>query len=796
MLVSESWLREWVSPGITTDELSERLTLAGLEVDSVNFAGPELDNKKVVIGEVCGVRMHPDAQKLKICEVNIGRPTNISIVCGASNAVSGMKTAVALVNAELPGMRVVEREIRGVSSRGMLCSATELGLEDSSSGIIEFDIEAQPGTGVSEYLDLGDKVYQLELTPNRGDCLGMAGVAREVATLTGAKIKLPTIPKIKATTTDAIGVDLVNPEGCPRYVGRAITGINMSAKSPDWLVERLRRSGMRGINVIVDITNYVMHELGQPMHAFDFAKIEGGIVVRMAEQGEKLKLLDGNTVKLKSDNLLIADKGKAIALAGIMGGANTAISSKTKDIYLEAAFFQPSAILGKARQFGMHTDASHRFERGVDSRLQLSAMERATELIMQIAGGKPGPVTHSFEKSVLPKSPQIKFYNSEISRILGITIPVSRTRSIFKKLGMTVSTTKNNSWNVVPPSWRFDITGQHDLVEEVGRCHGFDKVPANMPVSISRFGSHLESDLSLHDVRRSLVNRGYHEVITYSFVDGKIQKQLLDKGNAIRLKNPIADNMSVMRQSLWPGLLDVLMTNLNRQEDRVRLFEMGNVYARARNTRKSVESSKLGGLISGLSLPRQWGSPAAIVDFFDIKGDLEALIGLTGKSSEFKVNPAPHPALHPGQSGKVMMGKNQIGYVGKLHPAHQKLYDIEQAVYLFEIDAEHLSRSLLPAFTEISKFPSVQRDLAVLVDEDVDVQAILELARSSGGKLLKKLELFDVYRGHNIQKNKKSFAFSLTFQSESSNLTSSEVEAVTEEIVHNLEASLGAQLRT
>jgi phenylalanyl-tRNA synthetase beta chain len=568
----------------------------------------------------------------------------------------------------------------------------------------------------------------------------------------------------------------------------------MAAKTPDWMVERLRRSGMRSINAIVDITNYVMHELGQPMHAFDFAKIEGGIVVRMAEKGEKLKLLDGSTVKLKSDNLLIADKRKAIALAGIMGGANTAISKKTRDIYLEAAFFQPSAILGKARQFGMHTDASHRFERGVDSKLQPSAMERATALIVQIAGGKPGPVTHSFEKSTLPKSRQINFDNSEISRILGITIPVSRTRSILKKLGMTVNTASNR-WKVKPPSWRFDITGQHDLVEEVGRCHGFDKVPANMPVSISRSGSHLESELSLHDVRKTLVNRGYHEVITYSFVDGKIQKQLLDKGSAIRLKNPIADNMSVMRQSLWPGLLEVLMTNLNRQEDRVRIFEVGKVYDRAKNSRKSVETSKFAGLISGESLPRQWGSQATKVDFFDIKGDLEAMIRLTGKLSDFNVEQAPHPALHPGQSGKILMGKKQIGYVGKLHPAHQNLYDIEQAVYLFEINAEQLSSSFLPAFTDISKFPSVQRDLAVLVDEDVEVQAILNLARSSAGKLLKKLELFDVYRGHNIQKNKKSFAFSLTFQSESSNLTSSEVEAVTEEIVRSLEAGLGAQLR-
>lgn len=803
MLISESWLREWVSPKLTTEQLAQKLTLAGLQVDSIEAAGPVLDNKRIVVGQIVSVERHPNATKLQVCAVDVGQARNRIIVCGADNAKTGMKTALALVNARLPKQfperanateRIPMRTIRGVKSNGMLCSAAELGLADSSAGILEFDSAAETGRAVGDYLDLQDSIFQLELTPNRGDCLGIVGVAREVALLSGAKLKTHEISKTKVTSRSALEIQLKAPHGCPRYVGRAITNVDMQAKTPDWMVERLRRCGMRSINPIVDITNYVMHELGQPMHAFDLKKISGGIVVRMAKAGEKLKLLDGSTVTMSKHDLVIADQDKAIALAGIMGGDNSAISGNSKDIYLESAFFSSAALLGKARQWGMHTDASHRFERGVDSALQLKAMERATELVVSIAGGQAGPVTHAVDKSFLPKVPAISFRKAEIYRQLGVTVPSSKTVSILKNLGMSVKNSKTG-WQVKPPSWRYDIQGQHDLVEEVARCFGFEKVPPRMRAIESGAGIHPENKLSLYDIKQTLIHRGYHEAITYSFVDAELQKQLLNKDDAIRLLNPIADNMSVMRQSLWPGLLEALKTNLNRQTERVRLFESGHVYAKAQNSRKSQERARLGGLISGLSLPRQWGSYAAEVDFFDIKNDLEALLKLTAATADFKLQPAQHPALHPGQCAQIFIGKKPIGMLGKLHPARQKLYDIEQAVYLFEIDLAPLSSRALSAFLDISKFPSMQRDLAVLVDQTVTVQSILELVRSSAGALLKNLELFDVYRDDNLGKNKKSFAFSLTFQSKSSNLTATEIEAVMEKIVGVLEQKTGARLR-
>ncbi len=799
MLISESWLREWVSPGIAFDELVEKLTLAGLEVDAVEAAGPALDRRRVLVGQIVKTTAHTDASRLQICEVDVGKQRRYSIVCAATNVKVGMKTALALTQAKLPGMQgaglqVLQREIRGVTSMGMLCSAAELGLENSSDGICEFDADAVVGSAVGDYLDLHDRVLKLELTPNRGDCLGIVGVAREVATLTTAKLKTPLISKSRVACQQALNVRLQAPAGCPRYVGRAITNVDMQAKTPDWMAERLRRSGMRSINPIVDVSNYVMHELGQPMHAFDLQKIHGGIVVRMAKKGEKLKLLDGSQVQLTKHNLVIADHSKAIALAGIMGGADSAITDKTTDIYLEAAFFSCAVIAGRARQLGMHSDASHRFERGVDSELQLKAMERATALIIAIAGGQAGPITHALEKTSLPKRGSIALHKYEIRRLLGITIPGNKVTSIMKNLGMSVKPAQTG-WRVKPPSWRFDIQGQHDLVEEVGRCFGFEKVLPRMPNTESRIGGHPENRLSLYDIKQTLLHRGYHEAITYSFVDAKFQKQLLGKGGAIRLLNPIADNMSVMRQSLWPGLLETLKSNLNRQQERVRLFESGHLYAKAKNARKSEEKSYLSGLISGLALPRQWGSQSIAVDFFDIKGDLEALMSRCGRSTDFRLQQATHPALHPRQCAQIFIGKKRVGFVGKLHPVHQKFYDIDQAVYLFEINLAPLACSLLPTFSDISKFPSIQRDLAVLVDETVSVQEILELIRSSAGELLKSLQLFDVYRGDNLEKNKKSFAFSLTFQSKSGNLTSSEAEARMEKIIQTLTEKWDARLR-
>ncbi len=794
MLVSESWIREWVNPEISAGELAEKLTLAGLEVEAITAAGPDPLPTGVVVGEIAAVASHPRLPKLNLCQVNTGSGQLLSIACGAANARPGLRTAVAGAGAKTGGSTIARKEVRGAISEGMLCSAMELGLVDSSDGIIELNQDAPLGTDIVDYLALRDPVFELALTPNRGDCLGMVGVAREISALTDARLEVPMINAIQPMVSRSLDVRLEAVDACPRYVGRAIQDVDMSARTPDWMVERLRRSGMRSINPIVDVSNYVMHELGQPMHAFDLNRISGGIVVRRAHQGEELELLDGSTVKMSPRNLVIADHQTAIALAGIMGGKDSAITDQTTDIYLESAFFQPGDILGKARQFGMHTDASHRFERGVDSGLQVSAMERATDLIIGIAGGSAGPVTDAVERSALPQPRRIRFDYKEIERVLGIRIPDEDAARILRRLGMSL-TDSESGWEVVPPGWRFDISGQRDLVEEVGRCYGFENIIPAAPLASHRTGRHREGVITRHDIQQTLIQRGYHETMTYSFVDRTAQQNLLDRRDAIPLVNPIADNMSVMRQSLWPGLLEALRNNLNRQESRVRLFELGHVFERADNERKSQEKNYLAGLISGLCQPGQWGYDPREVDFFDLKGDLEAVLNLSGNPDQVQFRRFQHSALHPGQCARIEYENEVIGMAGRLHPARQKFYEAGQPVYLFEIDLVFLTRPELPEFSEVSKFPALQRDLSILVDEEIEVQAVLEIIRIGGGKLLKKLELFDIYREQKLDKNKKSLAVSLTFQSDSSSLTSREIEAVTDRIIELLDSKTGARLR-
>ncbi len=794
MLVSESWVREWVNPQIPTRELAEKLTLAGLEVESIAAAGPRLHPTAVVVGEIAAVTPHPRAPGLSLCEVAIGNGQRLSIVCGAANVRHGLRTAVAREGAQAGGITVSKKEIGGEISQGMLCSAMELGLADSSDGILELDQEAPLGAGIADYLDLNDPVFELTLTPNRGDCLGMAGVAREISVLTGCRLETPVIGAIVPATSRALEVRLEAVDGCPRYAGRAIEGINMSAKTPDRIVERLRRSGMRSINPIVDVTNYVMHEFGQPMHAFDLGRIGGGIVVRRAREGEELELLDGSMVNMSKASLVIADHHKALALAGIMGGKDSAITAETTDIYLESAFFRPGDILGKARQLGLHTDASHRFERGVDSGLQRQAMERASALIIKIAGGRPGPITETVERSALPRPRRIRFDYPEIERMLGIRIPDSDVCTILQGLGMSLTTTASG-WEVIPPGWRFDIEGARDLVEEVGRCYGFGKIVPAMPVANYRTGRHREGLITRHDIGQVLVQRGYHEAMTYSFVGRTAQQNLLGRQDAIPLLNPIADNMSVMRQSLWPGLLEALRNNLNRQESRVRLFEIGHVFKRADNERKSQEKNHLAGLLSGLCQPGQWGCEPREVDFFDLKGDVEALFELSGNPARFQFRRFQCSALHPGQCARIEYENEVVGIAGRLHPAQQKTYSAGQAVYLFEIDLAFITHSELPEFSEVSKFPSLQRDLSILVDEKVEIQTVLETIRAGGGKLLKNLDLFDIYRDRKLDKNKRSLTVALTFQSESSSLASLEIDVVTDRIIGLLERETGARLR-
>lgn len=805
MLVSENWLKEWVRTDLDTDSLAEKLTLAGLEVEGISPAATydlsRTNAGKLVVGRVISVNPHPDADRLRVCKVDVGSPRARQIVCGAANAEEGLVAPVALPGAVLPGMKqgmksgikIGRSEIRGVKSEGMLCSAAELGLSDQSSGLMALDQQAVAGDRLVDYLDLDDNMIEINLTPNRGDCLSVQGIAREVAALSGTAIKSTGVPVVKSGKGPGLKIELDAPALCPRFSGRAVTGIDMQAPTPVWMQERLRRSGIRSINVVVDITAYVMLETGQPMHAYDLDTLSGGIKVRTARPKEKLKLLDGSTVTLDKRHFVIADHDKAIGLAGIMGGDATAISAATHNVFFEAAYFPPGGMIGRAREFGMHTDASHRFERGVNPYGQVAAIERATALLIGIAGGKAARVCHKVVSKYLPKKVRINLQASEIKRILGISIPSGEVRKILRRLGMEVESRKGG-WQVIAPHWRFDITGQHDLVEEVGRCYGYDHIAPAIPAGPARTGGVVETEISDLRIKQTLVDLGYFEAINYSFINPETQRTLLETRPGIQLTNPLADNMAEMRQSLLPGLLGAVEKNLNRQESRVRLFETGNVFHLA--GKKRTETMTLGAVACGMVMPRQWGEAPRPVDFFDIKGDLEFVLGLTAIAGKVSFVASDSPVFHPGRSASVCLGGRRIGVVGQLHPAKQRQLDIDQPVYAFEIELANLLESELPSFKTLSRFPSVQRDLAIVVDRDVAVSSVLDLVRESAGNQLKRLELFDMYIGERIESNKKSFAFSLTFQSESSNLKATDIEAVTDKIIIALQQKLGAELRT
>jgi len=811
MLISHAWLREWVRVDVDVGALAERLTMGGLEVAAVAAAGPAL-GKRVLVGRIDAVAAVPGRAKLKVCTVDVGRRARITVICGAPNITAGDRVAVALPGAKLPGVTVAKRVIAGVESNGMICSAAELGLDERADGVLQLDADAPPGRPLAEHLNLADQVLELELTPNRGDCLSVRGVAREVAALFGARLTPPRGIADNASVTDRakLPVELRAPAACPRYVGRAVCGVDLSARSPDWLTERLRRAGARSVNVAVDVTNYVMLELGQPLHAFDMRKLTGGIVVRQAKAGEKLRLLDGSRLTLRADNLVIADHAKAVALAGIMGGWDSAVSAATRDIYFESAFFPAQAMLGKARQFGMHTDASHRFERGVDPAGQAQAIARATRLLVSIAGGRPGQVTDACVRKSMPRAAVIDLPRAEIARALGVTVPPERVAAFLKRLGMQVAPaapaksakSKSPGWRVTAPTWRSDITGAHDLVEEVARLVGYDNLPSRAPAASVTDATvtgdstvtnitvtDAETCIKVDDLKRKLVERGYFEAITYSFVDAKIQHGLLGK-RGIKLRNPIAENMAVMRCSLWPGLLDALRANLNRQHERARLFEAGHVFLG-----RGREVHRLAAAITGPALPTQWGAPARAVDFFDAKGDLQALLEATGAAAEFVFQPAAHPALHPGRSAAVLRARKVVGRIGQLHPRHAKLVDLGAAVYLFEVDLPALSEAALPAFAAVSKYPAVRRDVAVVVDAGVAAQAALEVARGAAGPWLADAVLFDIYAGAGVEKSRKSFALRLTFQSDCGNLTAAQVDAQMARIVAALQRRIGAKLR-
>jgi phenylalanyl-tRNA synthetase beta chain len=790
MRFNEAWLRQWVNPEVGTEELVHQLTMAGLEVDAVEAAAPAFTG--VVVGEVRSVRAHPEADKLTLCEVHDGDGI-CRVVCGAANVETGMKAPFARVGAVLPGDVTIERtELRGQPSQGMLCGASELGLEDLEDGLLALPPDAPAGRDLRSYLELDDQVIEVDLTPNRGDCLSLRGVAREVAALNRITVTGPALHGVPAVHEERLDVHLDDPDACPRYLGRVLKGVNLEASSPLWLVERLRRAGLRPIDPVVDVTNYVLLELGQPLHAFDVARLSGGIRVRRARAGEALTLLDGQTIEADPEALMIADDEQALALAGVMGGASSAVSRDTGDIFLECAFFAPRAMAGRARAHGLQTDSSHRFERGVDPDLQNTALERATALIMDVCGGEPGPVTEAVEPDRLPAEPEIELRADQVNQLLGEDIEARRVEDMLARLGLEVTTRADGQgWTVLTPSWRFDLERAEDLIEEVARLHGYDRLPSRLPAASVAAPMQPEGRVSRRRLADQLVDRGYREVITYSFVDPSVQALVDPDGTSLPLANPLSTEQTDMRTSIWPGLLTTARHNLNRQASRLRLFEMGQRFV----TRDQglAQESVLSGLVMGSADPAHWHAPTRSVDFFDLKGDVEALLAST--RGEIAFSAAEHPALHPGQSAELICDGRPCGWLGRLHPALARKLDVPAHVYLFELELDAIVRARVPEFRELSDQPVVRRDLAFIVSREVPAGDLLDGVRRACDATLRDVRIFDVYQGDRVEQDCKSLALGLTFQDRSSTLGEAEINTRVEAVVSQLKQEFNAVLR-
>lgn len=793
MKFSESWLREWVSPSLTTEELVEQVTMAGLEVDAVEPVAGEFSG--IVVAEVVKREQHPDADKLSLCQVSDGSET-FQIVCGAPNVREGLKVPMAKIGAVLPtpdgkGFKIKKAKLRGVESFGMLCAEAEMGMAEQSDGLMELAPDAPLGQDIREYLNLNDSIIEVDLTPNRADCLSVKGMAREVGTLNNADVTEVSIEAVAAQVDDTVAVNLSAKDACPKYVGRVVKGVNVSATTPLWMVEKLRRSGIRSIDPIVDVTNYVLLELGQPMHAFDLAKIEGGINVRMANDKEKLTLLDGQEIELNSDTLVIADNAKALAVAGVMGGEHSGVNTETQDIFLEVAYFNPVAIAGKARNYGLHTDSSHRFERGVDYRLQNDAMERATQLIMDICGGQPGPVVTTQDDAAMPVEATVELRAQRVVDVLALELPANDIETMLTRLGMTV-TANATGWTVNVPSYRFDISIEADLIEEIARIHGYNNLPVTTPMAALDLQSEPEVNTPINTLKQFWVSRGYQEAITYSFVDPKIQKLVDPEVDGLMLANPISADMAVMRSTLWVGLIKAAEHNLKRQQSDVRLFETGLRFVP--NGSELTQEPVLAGLVCGNRLSMGWSNGSEKVDFYDLKGDLEAMLSING-DTEYRFVAGEHPALHPGQCAAVFKGEKQVGLLGALHPVLQKQLGIKAPLFVFELLLDEVVQGQLPAFNPVSKFPGVSRDLAFVVEEEVNWAQVEQIIREQGGDSLTNVTLFDVYRGQGIENGRKSLALGLTWQDPSRTLNDEEITSSVDRIVTKLAEGLGAQLR-
>ncbi|EPF6239506.1 phenylalanine--tRNA ligase subunit beta [Acinetobacter baumannii] len=791
MKISENWLRTWVNPAIDSDTLSDQLTMLGLEVDELAPVAKPFTG--VVVGEVLTVEQHPDADRLRVTTVNIGSGEPLQIVCGAPNVRAGMKAPVATIGAVLPGdFKIKKGKLRGVESQGMLCGASEIDLEDKIDGLLELPDDAPVGVNIREYLKLDDNVIDISITPNRGDCFSIRGIAREVAVINQLQMNEPEIKSVDATITDEKKV-VISTDGAPRYLGRVIKNVNVKAATPEWMEQALARSGIRTHSILVDVTNYVLMELGQPMHAFDLAKIEGTVHVRQAQPQEKLQLLNDQEVELQEDVMVIADDQKALAIAGIMGGLASSVTDDTTDIFLESAFFAPLAIAGRARRFGLHTDSSQRYERGVDFELPLIAMNRASQLIQELAGGEFGPITVAEKSDLLPKREAIELKQVQVDQLLGYKVAAEFITDALTRLGCEVTVQANGEWSVVPPSHRYDMAIYQDLIEEVARIDGYDNIQISLPsmdVQLAKYQDRFE----IAQLRQTVVTLGYQEAISFSFADAKLEKQLNPQVSPLMLANPISSDLAAMRSTLLSSLIPCVQYNLNRQQSRVRFFELGLRfdYQNANSIQDLKQIPTLALVAVGSREPESWHAKPQPMDFFDFKGEVEEILAAGRVKVEYVRS--ERPWLHPGQSAEILVDGQSIGYLGRLHPSLENELDLS-TTWVAELDQAAVLQSYVSNFTELSRFPSVRRDIALLISDNINVRDIQQLIEKTGGELLDSTWLFDVYTGQGVEEGKRSLAFALLWQHPSRTLEDAEIKSGMDNIIQVLENTYQATLR-
>ncbi|GAA5558556.1 phenylalanine--tRNA ligase beta subunit [Acinetobacter schindleri] len=791
MKISENWLRTWVNPAIDSDTLSDQLTMLGLEVDELAPVAKPFTG--VVVGEVLTVEQHPDADRLRVTTVNIGSGEPLQIVCGAPNVRAGMKAPVATIGAVLPGdFKIKKGKLRGVESQGMLCGASEIDLEDKIDGLLELPADAPVGVNIREYLKLDDNVIDISITPNRGDCFSIRGIAREIAVINQLQMDEPEIKSVDATITDEKKV-VISTDGTPRYLGRVVKNVNIKAATPEWMEQALARSGIRTHSILVDVTNYVLMELGQPMHAFDLAKIEGTVHVRQAKPQEKLQLLNDQEVELQEDIMVIADDQKALAIAGIMGGLASSVTDDTVDIFLESAFFAPLAIAGRARRFGLHTDSSQRYERGVDFELPLIAMNRASHLIQELAGGEFGPITVAEKTDLLPKREAIELKQNQVDQLLGYQVAAEFITDALTRLGCSVTVKAEGEWSVVPPSHRYDMAIYQDLIEEVARIDGYDNIQISLPsmdVQLAKYQDRFE----IAQLRQTVVTLGYQEAISFSFADAKLEKQLNPQVNPLMLANPISSDLAAMRSTLLSSLIPCVQYNLNRQQSRVRFFELGLRfdYQNATSIQDLKQIPTLALIAVGSREPESWHAKPQPMDFFDFKGEVEEVLAAGRVKVEYVRS--ERAWLHPGQSAEILVDGKSIGYLGRLHPSLENELDLS-TTWVAELDQAAVLQSYVSNFTELSRFPSVRRDIALLISDNINVRDIQQLIEKTGGELLDSTWLFDVYTGQGVEEGKRSLAFALLWQHPSRTLEDAEIKSGMDNIIQVLENTYQATLR-